>query len=363
MLVVTCGSALAIIDRLRRELRQLTSATLPSELMKRILFSALSLLIASHSLAASAEFTAGAKDCLVFHNKKAVGITAKWTGPCKDGYADGEGKLQWSRLGKVESSYEGPMQRGRYHGVGYTSSVTNEQYEGHFVEGEREGFGIAVSEIGDRYDGHWKAGQMEGTGKMVYALGGSYEGEWRGGQMHGKGTIVYAGGRRAEYQFVNGHWPEAPDYPDFKKLRRYSLKSYEAETGSKFKNDELVGGYVPYELSYAKMSPEQKKIVAAGYPLMDMADEPPYPLNGVQTISRMIVDLYNKIDVSGTLRLFVKVGPDGKAMSVTSIGSPSDQMTKFASHVVMLEKYKPGMCAGKPCTMIYPFSLEFGVLN
>ena len=330
--------------------------------MKNILFAALSLLLVP-SLAQAAEMTAGAKDCLVFHNKTGLGVSAKWTGPCKDGYADGEGKLQWTRAGAPDGSYEGGMRRGRYYGVGYQSHPSNAQYEGNFVDGQFDGFGIAVSALGDRYDGTWRAGRKHGTGKMVYVLGGSYDGGWRDDQYHGKGAIMYAGGRRAEYQFENGAWPEMPVYPDFKNLRRYGLKAHEAETGSKFKADELFGSYVPYDVGYARMSAEQKKIVALAYPLMDVQDEPPYPLHGKQTISRMIVDASKENAITGMLHLLVKVGPDGKAQTVTSIGSPSAQITKFASHVVMLEKYKPGMCAGKPCTMIYPFSLEFGVLN
>ncbi len=125
----------------------------------------------------------------------------------------------------------------------------------------------------------------------------------------------------------------------------------------------MFGDYVPYEQGYAQMSAEHKKVVASKYPLMDIADEPQYPLNGKQTISRMIVDASKQNALTGMLLLLVKVGPDGKPLTVTTIGSPSKQITTFAAHVVMLEKYKPGMCAGKPCTMIFPYSLTFGVLQ
>src|SRR5690242_6621161 len=35
--------------------------------------------------------------------------TITWSGPCKDGYADGEGVMQWFLNGKEDDRYEGQM--------------------------------------------------------------------------------------------------------------------------------------------------------------------------------------------------------------------------------------------------------------
>lgn len=322
----------------------------------------LSLVICSGAAEAAPELTAGAPDCLVYHNSTAVGISAKWTGPCKDGYADGEGKLEWVRLGEREWTYEGGMRGGRFHGVGYQSAINNAQFEGTFVDGVRDGFGISVDANGDRYDGNWKNGLRDGQGKMVYALGGSYDGQWREGKYHGKGTIVYAGGRRAEYEFDQGNWSEKPVYPDPATLRVYSLKSHEAATGSKFKRNLATGSRVPFELSYDKMSDEQKLIVHSGYPLMDARDEPPYPLDGIHVARRLVSDSARAFLAKGVLRILVKVGSDGKATSVTSIGDPHPQLVKFASHVTLLDRYKPAKCAGVPCPGVFQFYTEYGVV-
>lgn len=331
--------------------------------MTRRLAFVLSLLFCTGAIAAEAELTAGAPDCLVYHSTKSAGVSAKWTGPCKDGFADGEGKLEWFRMGQREWTYEGGMRRGRFHGVGYTSAIDNSQFEGSYADGYREGFGISVNAIGDRYDGNWKGGQRDGQGKMVYALGGSYEGQWQAGLYHGKGTIVYAGGRRAEYQFNQGNWPERPVYPDPATGRTYGLKSHEAVTGSKFKSDEVFGSRVPYELSYDKMSDEQKKIIHSEYPLMDARDEPPYPLAGTHVTTRLISNSANDFKVKDELTVLVKVGSDGRATSVTSIGNPHPKLTEFARHVLLLERYKPAKCGGTPCAGVYHFGVQFGVVH
>jgi len=36
-------------------------------------------------------------------------------------------------------------------------------------------------------------------------------------------------------------------------------------------------------------------------------------------------------------------------------------MTKFESSVLLLTKFKPAVCAGKPCKMQFPFRFKFRV--
>ncbi len=314
----------------------------------------------SVGFAANKQIPIGKKDCQIMHDGYAKNVTVDWSGPCKLSFADGEGKLEWRLSGKLIATYEGGMQRGVYHGVGYYARLDdNSQYEGHYVGGDREGFGIAVDTLGDRYDGNWKAGQKHGRGKMVYALGGSYDGEWQNDVFHGKGTIVYAGGRRADYEFVNGHWPDAPNAEADAKLPNHKLKSNDTILGSRVKAHIASGSYVPFDLAYAKMSPAQKRLVASVYPLMDPADEPPYPVKGTASVMRTLANHAYRADTNDPLQLLVKVGADGKPLSVTAIGTPGDEIRKIATYAVMLDTYKPALCAGKPCEMIFPYLFTF----
>ena len=309
--------------------------------------------------ASAASSTIGPKNCQVVHEAKGIFLNAAWRGPCKDGFADGEGKLAVTvPFGKVIATYQGGMRAGRFHGHGYSANlVDNVQYEGYYANGLRDGFGTHVDAMGTRYDGHWKAGVRHGAGKAVYALGGSYDGQWQDDKYHGKGTVVYAGGRRAEYEFDKGRWADAPPARG-EKPAVYVLDERTPGGGSLVNLPAIIGSRVPYDLSYAQMSPAQKQAVSSMYPLMDPADEPPYPQNGTVAVLRAVSD-YAYVGAKGSLMLLVTVGANGKAKSVTAIGQPGPEMTEFAIRAVMLDKYKSAMCAGKPCEMVFPYSLGF----
>ena len=121
---------------------------------------------------------------------------------------------------------------------------------------------------------------------------------------------------------------------------------------------------VPPKKPYSQLTPEEKRLVKSQYYSMADADEPPYPVNGPQTIFEAIRDIQRKLGdsgtrVSGTLSVFVDVDYKGKATAIEVEESPDPQMTKAAAAVLMLQKYKPAVCKGSPCNMQFPFRIEF----
>jgi len=309
------------------------------------------LMLSASAMATESTYPAGGPDCLIVAESE-KNITSKWTGPCVDGYAHGEGKLEWFDGTTLDMTYEGGMKRGMLHGAGYIKRPDNSQLEAQFVDGKAEGFGIWVSSNGDRYDGNFKAGKRDGQGKMVYALGGSYEGQFRQGAYHGTGTITYAGGRRATYAFVDGDWPEKNVAPKLEK--KYVLKLPNLNFSSRADTN-TVPLHAPPDAGWAQLGADDKKRIMAGYALMDPSDEPPYPTHGVGTLLRSITEIDDLGE--GRLWLHVKVGPDGKARSVTSYDNTSKRVTALVSNILMFAKYTPGKCAGVPCTMMYPLHL------
>ena len=55
----------------------------------------------------------------------------------------------------------------------------------------------------------------------------------------------------------------------------------------------------------------------------------------------------------------MQVDAKGVAQSVSVIASPDSDMTRVAAGVLMLETYKPALCAGQPCAMAFPVRMEF----
>lgn len=104
--------------------------------------------------------------------------SVKWNGACVDGFADGQGVMQW-----------------------YSDSAPGPRYEGNLRRGVVSGRGKLTLPDGSMYDGEWSDGKQQGTGTLTTADGTSYQGEWKNGEPDGRGTM-----RDASGQSVTGNW-------------------------------------------------------------------------------------------------------------------------------------------------------------
>jgi hypothetical protein len=319
--------------------------------------------------------------------------TVVWKGQCKDGFADGAGVLERNEQGLLRISlaatyqvtmvagrisgdgklkfkngdtYIGSFRDGQRDGKGYTEFANGDQYEGAYKDDLPDGPGLFLESDGMEYQGAWKAGKFDGIGSIKYALGGGYVGAWQAGQFHGKGVLTYAGsGRKLEAEFDHGRVRGAPapapaPDPAAPGDALYSMREGIPATGSYRKNRDVTGP-VPFDKSYAELTPEQQAVVKLPYHALEEGDEPPYPLHGLQPIYNWLKKAQSKVLVEGELRLDVLVDRDGNAVSVKSIGRPSQDIVKFVALVVGQEKYKPAVCHGTPCEMVYPFRMAFVV--
>jgi hypothetical protein len=310
-------------------------------------------LLAPAVLAAGKPEWAGEPGCKVANTSREAGASVKWTGPCSDGYAHGKGILDISR-GKVELvHYEGDMQGGLMHGTGYLQAIGNLQYEGGFQNGAYHGFGIAVSSSG-RYDGEWKRGKRDGKGKMAYLLGGQYDGQWKENRFHGAGTARYISGREETTEFVNGVKVGQVAIP--KAEPKHAIMVDRA--GSHIRRKAVRNGVVPFSQSYDEMSDADRATVRSWYPLMDDGDEPPYPAEGTAAMYKAITTVTGKMRANGLLYLVVDVDEQGKAARASVFATPDREFSEVVMKIVLLQKFKPGVCAGKPCAMKFPVSVR-----
>lgn len=347
-----------------------------------------SLLLLALSLPAAAQAAGpdwyGEAGCKIAKLEPApAGDFVKWSGACKEGYATGAGVLEWSSWGQGErkleatlvrgevagegtltsreGSYIGTFKNGVPHGQGYFKYTGGKGlYEGGVANGTRDGKGIFISADRSRYEGDWKQGKRDGFGRETFALGGSYDGEWKDDSFHGKGIIVYAGsGQRHEGRFENGHVAgKAPE--EIARAGQFALKRDQNQPGSRMREDKAVS-YLPPERPWHKLSAAEQNLFRSFYRALEAGDEPPYPVDG----QRPLIDTLVKIrdarftEVEGDLVLYILVGTDGKPKSVTSIGSPHPELTRYAGMVAMAQAFKPATCRGEPCEMVFPLSLGF----
>lgn len=129
--------------------------------------------------------------------------TFTWSGGHDDdGFAAGQGVLQWYVDGKPGNRYEGNMAKGKINGKGICTFANGNSYEGDWVDGRRTGKGIFTWANGNRYEGDFVKDQRTGKGIMIYVNGDRYEGDWVDGRHTGKGVMAYANGNRYEGDWV-----------------------------------------------------------------------------------------------------------------------------------------------------------------
>jgi hypothetical protein len=337
----------------------------------------LPLLLAATALAqaAPASFSAGKGQLLCGTSGEQV---ATWGGACTDGLADGSGVATWTD-DTTPNKFEGTLARGQVsgsatlvygnttyigtfrtfeaHGQGFFKYPDGSMYEGGVDMGNYSGPGIFQDADRSRYEGEWVNGRREGQGRAIWTVGGSYDGHWRHGQFDGQGTIVYIGGRTYTGQFKDGRVAGLPP-----------LAPVEQRTFHIANTETHVRSLIPGETStspvsgsrWNDLSENEKRIVKLRYPALEDGDEPPYPLEGMRPLSAGLTKVgYVDSSFEGILRMNVLVGADGKAKSATAVGKLPPEVAKYIGGVLLITRYKPAICHGTPCDMLFPFVTNF----
>lgn len=320
----------------------------------------------------------GAANCRVAAVEPGPSDDVRWDGACKEGYAEGKGKLQWAakggkysiegnlvrgeisgeaKLTSKQGVYIGMLKNGVPHGQGYFEYANHGGwYEGLLANGKPEGAGIYLSPDRSKYTGYWKDGERHGFGEQSFALGGSYRGQWQNDTFHGRGTIVYAGsGRRFDGEFVDGR-PAGVPAPEID-TKEYALKGA-PRVGSHLASDRATS-LVPPTATWAQLTEPQKNRIRAPYLALERGDDPPYPLYGRRELYQLVERLTEKHEgVAGTAAVMVTVGTDGKAKNGSVYAGTSPDLGKVMLQTMMVQKYKPASCQGVPCEMGYAVELD-----
>jgi hypothetical protein len=116
----------------------------------------------------------------------------------------------------------------------------------------------------------------------------------------------------------------------------------------------MAGGY-PLKKRYADFTPGEKAGLRALYEGMPDTDEPPFPAAGMRAIIDQVAEISGLYKTYGFVSFFVSIDPTGNATGVRVMNAPTNiEATEAIAHVLVNVKYKPGRCAGKPCTMEFP---------
>ena len=142
---------------------------------------------------------------------------------------------------------------------------------------------------------------------------------------------------------------------------RYTIKQASPTTGSNIPRNDVTGGAIPLNRRYSELTREQQAILKSRYEAIAENDEPPFPVDGLEPLLSAISKGQQKFLARGVMEIHVEVDANGSAKSAQVFQSPDADLSKFAATVLMLTQYKPGVCAGVPCAMAYPFRMTFSV--
>jgi hypothetical protein len=132
-----------------------------------------------------------------------------------------------------------------------------------------------------------------------------------------------------------------------------------SDTGTLLSKEMRWTSKIPLDKTYGELNDKQKAQLHSLYESMPPGDEPPFPLEGMKPVFNAIKAAQKKIMAKGVLNLAVTVGPDGIAKNVVDLGSTKNaDMTEFAGTVLMMTKFKPAVCGGKPCESQFPLHLK-----
>ncbi len=146
--------------------------------------------------------------------------------------------------------------------------------------------------------------------------------------------------------------------------KRYSIKEDAPHTGSHVSRERIIGS-LPLDKRYSELTREQRNALKSLYEQLAEDDEPPFPVDGLGPLYKGIAEVQKHLlrsrfglGVDGPLALHVQVDSQGKAISVAAYQSPDPELTKYASTIAMLTRYKPAVCGGQPCAMAFPIRIE-----
>src|SRR5689334_14364344 len=110
----------------------------------------------------------GAPDCRLAAIKPAPAEPPKWSGGCRDGYADGKGVLEWRNKDGKTYTLQASFAAGQVQGEGKLLYPNGAVYTGTFRDGVPDGQGYVRYADGGQYEGGFRMGQREGTGEFLY---------------------------------------------------------------------------------------------------------------------------------------------------------------------------------------------------
>ena len=138
----------------------------------------------------------------------------------------------------------------------------------------------------------------------------------------------------------------------------YSATESTPETGTRLRKDVGRTSLYPLDKPWQRFSEEEKARVRELYEDMRPGDEPPFPARGMRPVIEMLSRVMGAAGKRGLVHLEMTVDAEGKTTSFKIYEMPDLDTAKYVAAVFNSTKFKPAVCAGKPCQMDFPFKVR-----
>jgi hypothetical protein len=99
--------------------------------------------------------------CRVWNSSPGAGETMTWSGPCKDGLANGYGTVVWLVGRQLDEAYVGVLVNGHYTGYGIQIWRDGSSYTGNYLDDRASGWGTYRNPDGEIFSGNWVNGCLK----------------------------------------------------------------------------------------------------------------------------------------------------------------------------------------------------------
>lgn len=138
----------------------------------------------------------------------------------------------------------------------------------------------------------------------------------------------------------------------------FSATESAPETGTRLRKDVGRTSLYPLDKPWQRFSEEEKARVRELYEDMQPGDEPPFPARGMQPVLEMLSRVMGAAGKRGLVHLEMTVDAEGKTTTFKIYEMPDLDTAKYVAAVFNATKFKPAVCAGKPCRMDFPFKVR-----
>jgi hypothetical protein len=142
---------------------------------------------------------------------------------------------------------------------------------------------------------------------------------------------------------------------------QYKTTEVSTETGSHIATiRETSVSSVATNVPYASLPAADMRTVDSWWEDIKPGDEPPFPQKGLGALYEPLTKAQQALRVTGELFAVATIAPNGEVTEVKVYKTPSRQIAKLASQVLLLTPFKPAVCDGRACQMDFPLSMHFG---